>query len=121
MPRLHHVNLGVPPELADAQCAFLTEVLGYRRVDVPSEIAARGALWFEDEQGQQIHLSLDPDHHAPARAHTAIELGADAGRVEAQLATTGTPTQVFDGGDVRVLFVEDPAGNRWELRTEPVG
>jgi catechol 2,3-dioxygenase-like lactoylglutathione lyase family enzyme len=120
MPRLHHVNLGVPPDVVDAQCEFLTDVLGYRRLDVPSQIAARGALWFEDEQGKQIHLSVDPDHRPPARAHTAIELGDDAARVEARLEATGTAAKVFDGGEVRVVFVEDPAGNRWELRTDPV-
>ncbi len=119
MPKLHHVNLGVPPGCSDAQGEFLTDVLGYRRVEVTSELASMGAMWFEDEQGQQIHLSVDPDHRAPARAHTAVELGDDTARVEAQLAATGTPFKVFAGGEARVLFVQDPAGNRWELRTPP--
>jgi len=41
MTRLHHVNLGVPPDGADAEADFLIGVLGYRKVE-PSAMAPAG-------------------------------------------------------------------------------
>ena len=37
------------------------------------------ALWFEGDDGTQIHLSEDPDHHPSTRAHVARELGDSLG------------------------------------------
>ena len=73
MLSLHHVNLGMPVGGAEAEEAFLLEVLGYRRVATPPEIAALAARiggqarWFEGEDGKQIHLSADPARRPAAR------------------------------------------------------
>ena len=117
MPTFHHVNLGVPPGLADAQGEFLTEILGYRRMSVTPELEALGALWYEADDGTQVHLSIDPEHQPAKRAHTAIEVGDDASAVEARLAAAGVELKVTGLGAVRVMLCQDPAGNRWELRS----
>ncbi len=98
MTRLHHVNLGVPPGGADDEAEFLIDVLGYRKVEASAAAQGFGARWYETDDGTQVHLSPDPDHRPAARAHTAIEFGDGE----------------FDGN--RILFCQDPAGNRWELR-----
>ncbi len=115
MLRLHHVNLGVPVGGAQAEEAFLTEVLGYRRVAAPAELA-RKARWFQSEDGKQIHLSEDPDHRPAARAHVAVEVEGDLPALEARLERAGLEHSAFDGDGLRVVFCQDPAGNRWELR-----
>jgi catechol 2,3-dioxygenase-like lactoylglutathione lyase family enzyme len=117
--RLHHVNLGVPPGGAEAEETFLLEILGYRRVPTPPELAskyARQARWFESDDGKQIHLSEDPDHRPAARAHIAVEVEDGLPTLVARLEQAGLEHSAFDGGDLHVVFCQDPAGNRWELR-----
>lgn len=113
--RFHHVNLGVPVGGAEAEEAFLLEVLGYRRVAPPPELAGL-ARWFEGEDGKQIHLSEDPDHRPAARAHVAVEVGEELSAVEEKLEQAGVEHAAFDGESFRIVFCQDPAGNRWELR-----
>lgn len=121
MARLHHVNLGVPPDGADAEADFLMGVLGYRKVEPPPEAQGFGARWYETDDGTQVHLSLDPEHQPAARAHTAIEFGDDLDAVAARLRGAGVEfgDNEFDGR--RILFCQDPAGNRWELRGSVLG
>lgn len=116
MPKFHHANLGVPPELADVEADFLVGILGYRRLE-PSTIAvARGARWFEADDGTQVHLSLDPDHAPAAKAHTAIDVGAECAEIESRLAAAGIPFTAGEFDGRRIVICRDPAGNGWELR-----
>jgi catechol 2,3-dioxygenase-like lactoylglutathione lyase family enzyme len=113
MPRFHHANLGVPPGLDDAEGTFLVDVLGYRKLEVPPDLQGR-ARWYEADDSSQIHLSVDPEHRPAARAHTAIEVDHDIMR---RLDASGIAYQSTGRDGMTVVFCEDPAGNRWELRT----
>ena len=75
-----------------------------------------GRGWYETDDGTQVHLSPDPDHRPAARAHTALEIGDQLELVATRLRDAGVQfgDNEFDGR--RVLFCQDPAGNRWELR-----
>jgi hypothetical protein len=112
MPRFHHANLGVPPGLDEAEGAFLVDVLGYRKMDVPPDLQGI-ARWYEADDGSQIHLSIDADHRPAARAHTAIEV--DEG-IEGRLTAAGVGYRSADRDGLVILFCADPAGNHWELR-----
>jgi catechol 2,3-dioxygenase-like lactoylglutathione lyase family enzyme len=112
MPRFHHANLGVPPGVEEAQGAFLIDVLGYRKMDVPADLEGI-ARWYEADDGSQIHLSVDPDHRPAARAHTAIEVDDE---IETRLEATGVAFRSAGRDGLGVVLCEDPAGNRWELR-----
>jgi catechol 2,3-dioxygenase-like lactoylglutathione lyase family enzyme len=114
----HHVNLGVPTDGADAEGDFLVDLLGMTRVPLPPE-APSVALWFEAEDGKQVHLSVDPDHAPAARAHVAVDLGADLAAVKAKLTDRGYKVDSFNGDDLGLAFCRDPAGNLWELRGAP--
>lgn len=136
MLRFNHVNLGVPVGGREAQEVFLLDVLGYRRVDqtpeqrarllalgdqLPPEVRQRiesgqKASIFESEDGTQIHLSEDPDHRPAAKAHVAIDVGADLADLEAKLDQAGLEHLALESEGDRVVFCQDPAGNRWELR-----
>jgi len=115
MARLHHVNLGIPVGGTAAEAGFLVDLLGYKRVEPPAALAAV-AKWFEYEDGTQIHLSEDPDHRPAARAHVAVELGEQLSALEKVFDHVGYAYTSFDSQDMRIVFCEDPAGNRWELR-----
>lgn len=109
MPSFNHVNLMVSPDDVEAQEAFLVDVLGYRRVEVEASLKARGARWFEAEDGSQVHLSQTP--------HVAVDYGAQLADVEDRLEKAGF--EVTKGGLpglTQTVFCVDPAGNRWELR-----
>lgn len=112
MPHFHHANLGVPPGLDEAEDAFLVDVLCYQKMDPPSDLKGI-VLWYEADDGSQIHLSIDSEHRPAAKAHTAIEV--DEG-IEARLNAAGIAYQSRGRGDMVVLFCDDPAGNHWELR-----
>jgi catechol 2,3-dioxygenase-like lactoylglutathione lyase family enzyme len=117
MTRLHHVNLGVLPDEADAEADFLVAVLGYRKVEPPLTTAKGfGARWYETDDGTQVHLSLDPGHRPAAQAHTALELSDQLDEVARRLRDAGIDYGDNEFNGSRVLLCEDPAGNRWELR-----
>jgi len=116
MPRFHHANLGVPVDGIADEAAFLTDVLGYRRLEPPPELRDR-ANWFEGDDGRQIHLSVDPDHRPAARAHVAVEFGPELAAIEARLAERSIEFEAAEGVQGRVVICRDPAGNRWELRS----
>jgi catechol 2,3-dioxygenase-like lactoylglutathione lyase family enzyme len=117
MLTFHHVNLGVPVDGLEEEATFLTDVLGYRRVTVSAELQQMGVNWFEADDGSQIHLSADPDHRPAARAHVAVGFGSALGDVEHRLQEADVKfDSAHRSGFPRVLFCQDPAGNRWELR-----
>jgi catechol 2,3-dioxygenase-like lactoylglutathione lyase family enzyme len=118
VPKLHHVNLSIPVGGEDDEATFLVDIMGYERVPAPEGLPM--AKWFEFSDGTQIHLSEDPDHHPSSRAHVAIELGPELQATAERLDEAGYEVLRFDGPDVRVVFCQDPAGNRWELR-DPIG
>jgi len=116
MPKFHHANLGVPPELADAEGDFLVGILGYRHVE-PSPVALGfGARWYEADDGTQVHLSIDPEHRPAAKAHTAIDVSGECEAIEERLRSSGTPFSEGGLDGQKVLICKDPAGNGWELR-----
>jgi catechol 2,3-dioxygenase-like lactoylglutathione lyase family enzyme len=125
MPRLHHVNLCVPPTVrddagseragTDAERAWL-ELLGYRRIEAGPEISAMAQVhWFEADDGTQVHLTPDAAHAPSKVAHTAIRLDDELDATVARLEAAGHTcnTIAFDGD--RHVFAHDPAGNLWEL------
>jgi catechol 2,3-dioxygenase-like lactoylglutathione lyase family enzyme len=116
----HHVNLGVPSGGADAEAAFLVDLLGYRRAELTPE-ASSTARWFESDDGKQIHLSEDPDHRPAARAHVALELGDDLPALEQRFDQAGYEYEAIDNAGRRIVLCRDPAGNRWELRGTATG
>jgi hypothetical protein len=85
-------------------------------VEAPAEIRARfSPLWFEGDDGRQIHLSVDPEHRPAARAHVAVWLGDELAPTEVRLSRSGFEWKAMDSAVRRVVFTRDPAGNRWEL------
>src|SRR4051794_16069293 len=119
MPRFHHVNLGIYEDGLDAQAEFLVGVIGLRRIDPGPELAGL-ANWFEADDGTQVHLSKDPEHTPAARAHVAMEFGGELGDVERRLQEGGYSSAQLEFDGRRIVICCDPAGNRWELRGDPL-
>jgi catechol 2,3-dioxygenase-like lactoylglutathione lyase family enzyme len=115
MLELHHVNIGIPEDGLDAETTFLVEVLGLRHLK-PGVDAPSTAIWFEAGGGVQLHVSLDPAHRAPERAHVAFEIGGRIPSLERTLVERDIGYQALEDESGRRLFFRDPAGNLFELR-----
>jgi catechol 2,3-dioxygenase-like lactoylglutathione lyase family enzyme len=122
---IHHVNLSVPPKVGDtdgteAEAEWLVDLLGYRKAEPGPDAAKFGTLWwFQADDGHQVHLTVDPEHHPSGRAHTAVRLDGALDAVIARLEAAGqTPRAMTFDGD-RHVFTSDPAGNLWELIGPP--
>ncbi len=113
------MNLGVPPGGIETEENFLVEVLGYRRMTLTDQQRDMGVKWFEGSDGSQIHLSEDPDHVPPRRAHVAVECtDEELPDVERRLEVAGVSVRQITNPDIRKFLVfKDPAGNRWEIRS----
>ena len=112
--RLEHVQLAIPPG-SEAKCrAFYCNLLGWREVDKPAALAARGGLWLDIGKGQ-VHLGVEDDFRPARKAHPALlveDLDALARRLEAAQVAI-----MFDEAipGVRRFYVSDPVGNRLEF------
>ncbi len=111
---IDHVQLAMPAGREPDARAFYAGILGLTEVAKPDDLAKRGGCWFESA-AVKVHLGVDPDFHAAAKAHPAF-LVDDVKRLEAAAARAGyrTATDVPLEGYERI-HVYDPFGNRIEL------
>lgn len=111
---IDHVQLAMPAGREPDARAFYAGILGLTEVAKPDDLARRGGCWFESA-AVRVHLGVDPDFHAAAKAHPAF-LVDDVKRLEAAATKAGyrTATDVPLAGYERI-HVYDPFGNRIEL------
>ncbi|PLP59301.1 glyoxalase [Mesorhizobium loti] len=111
---IDHVQLAMPDGREPDARAFYAGILGLIEVAKPDDLAKRGGCWFESA-AVKVHLGVDPDFHAAAKAHPAF-LVDDVKRLEALATKAGyrTATDVPLEGYERI-HVYDPFGNRIEL------
>jgi catechol 2,3-dioxygenase-like lactoylglutathione lyase family enzyme len=115
--RLHHVQLAIPPG-SEPQCRrFYGETLGWRELEKPPALAARGGLWFVVEGGE-VHLGVEVDFRPARKAHPAFTV-ADLDALAQRLRMAGAPVE-FDEAipDLRRFYTADPLGNRIEFLEE---
>jgi putative hydrolase of HD superfamily len=112
---IDHVQLAMPPGGEELATWFYEGVLGVPRVPKPPHLAVRGGCWFE-RGALRIHLGVQDDFVPATKAHPAFAV-LDLDRLEVTITSHGLPVRREDdplGPDV--LYVDDPFGNRIELR-----
>ena len=112
--RLDHVQLAIPKG-SEALCrAFYCDLLGWREVEKPPILAARGGLWLDIGEGQ-VHLGVEDDFRPARKAHPAL-LVDDLDALAQRLRNAGV-TVTFDEAipAVRRFYTNDPVGNRLEF------
>lgn len=112
--RLEHVQLAIPRG-SEALCrAFYCELLGWREIEKPPALAARGGLWLDVGEGQ-VHLGVEDDFRPARKAHPALVV-ADLDALAARL-TAGGVGVTFDEAipGRRRFYANDPVGNRLEF------
>lgn len=68
---IDHVQVGMPAGGEEKARAFYGGVLGLIEVTKPPQLAGRGGVWFAAD-GVALHLGVETDFRAAARAHTAF-------------------------------------------------
>lgn len=110
--RLHHVNLVVPPGLAEPTAEFWRSVFGL--TDLPRHgRSGRPGAWL-DAGSFELHIS-ERDVMAHSDAHVAVAV-PDVAATQAACLAVGAPWE-----DAEALFgvgrgfTRDPGGNRVEV------
>lgn len=114
---IDHVQLAMPPGGEELATWFYAGVLGVPRVPKPPHLAVRGGCWFE-RGTLRIHLGVQEDFTPATKAHPAFTV-TDVDRVEAAIVAQDLVVRrQADPLGPDVLYVDDPFGNRIELRPE---
>lgn len=112
--RLDHVQLAIPPGAETLCDGFYVELLGFRVLDKPPLLAARGGRWYQRGDAV-VHLGVEEDFRPARKAHPAFVLD-DYDEVLARLLGAGVATRPDDAiPGTRRCHLDDPVGNRLEF------
>jgi len=112
---IDHVQIAMPAGEEEKARAFYVELLGFREIPKPPELAKRGGAWFQSGD-VQLHLGVESDFRAARKAHPAFvvdDLDALVAAVQSAGYDTDTSQPPLDGYKRAHIF--DPFGNRIEL------
>ena len=112
--QIHHCSIAVQD--LERAAAFYRDMLGLRKIVIPSTFPAAGlnVRWFQIGD-QQIHLVLESKAHSPSQRHMALHVdNAQAARASLKEKGISIEETVLIPGADR-FFITDPDGNRTEI------
>jgi catechol 2,3-dioxygenase-like lactoylglutathione lyase family enzyme len=115
---IDHVQIAAPPAREDEARHFYGRLLGMAELAKPEPIRARGGCWFA-AGAQELHVGVEEPFSPARKAHPGFVV-SDLAALRARLRAA----RVAFEDDARIagvdrLFVDDPFGNRLELREAP--
>ncbi len=113
--RIDHVQVAAPPGCEAAARAFYGGLLGLEEIPKPGLLASLGGCWFR-AGGQELHVGVEERFVPAQKAHPGFVVD-DLDALVERLAGAGyhaLPDERIPG--VRRVYVDDPFGNRFELR-----
>ncbi len=115
--RVDHVQVAMPAG-GDAERearSFFVNLLGFREIPKPPELAKRGGVWFASGS-VQLHLGVEEDFRAARKAHPAFIVDNLDELIETiKLAGYETDTSQPPLAGYKRAHIFDPFGNRIEL------
>jgi catechol 2,3-dioxygenase-like lactoylglutathione lyase family enzyme len=112
---IDHVQVAAPVGCERAARAFYGGILELDELPKPELLAGRGGCWFR-AGAQELHVGVE-DPFVPARKAHPSFLVSDLAALSGQLRAAGfevVPDEAIPG--VSRSYVDDPFGNRLELR-----
>jgi len=112
---IDHVQVAAPPGCEDDARAFYGGILGMEELPKPEALRTRGGCWFR-AGAQELHVGMEAEFAAARKAHPGLVV-SDLRAIRSRLSEAGAVYEddaKIDG--VERLFVDDPFGNRLELR-----
>jgi len=112
--QLDHVQLAIPPG-EEAHCdEFYLTLLGFRVLEKPPILAARGGRWYQ-RGDVTLHLGVEEDFRPAKKAHPAFAVD-DYDQLLVRLRGVGVDVRGDESIPVTTrCYVDDPVGNRLEL------
>jgi catechol 2,3-dioxygenase-like lactoylglutathione lyase family enzyme len=107
---LDHVQLAAPPGCEVEARAFFGELLGLEELEKPEALRGRGGCWFALPDGRQLHVGVEQEFVAAAKAHPAFRV---SGYEALRDLLAGEDDDTIP--DVRRFYAADPFGNRLEF------
>ena len=112
---IDHVQVAAPPGCEPEARAFYGGVLGMEELPKPESIRGRGGCWFR-AGGQELHVGVEDPFVAARKAHPGL-VASGLAAIRTRLRNAGVDYE----DDTKIagvdrLFVQDPFGNRLELR-----
>jgi catechol 2,3-dioxygenase-like lactoylglutathione lyase family enzyme len=112
---IDHVQVAMPPGGEDDARAFYNGILGMEELPKPEALRARGGCWFR-AGAQELHVGVETEFVPARKAHPGLVV-SDLRAIRARLAEAGAAYEDDASIDaVDRLFVDDPFGNRLEVR-----
>ncbi len=112
---IDHVQVAAPPGCEQAARSFYGGLLGMAELPKPESIRARGGAWFQ-AGAQELHVGVEEPFSPARKAHPGLVVD-DLGELADRLTAAGfdpQPDAAIAG--VGRFFVDDPFGNRLEVR-----
>ena len=75
---LDHVAVTIPAGSEDEARGFYAGILGLREIPKPTNLAARGGVWYALADGRQLHLQAAKVFTPQTQAHPAFLADLDA-------------------------------------------
>lgn len=112
---IDHVQLAAPSGCEEAARRFYGELLGLEELPKPEELLARGGVWFR-AGAQELHVGVEEPFVPARKAHPGLVVeGLDA--ICERLRAGGYEPRPDNAiPEVARVHVDDPFGNRLELR-----
>lgn len=113
---IDHVQVAAPEGCEALARRFYGEVLGWREIEKPEPLKARGGVWFQCGP-QQVHVGVEKPFVPAKKAHPAFRVsGLEA--LRSRLSDNGMDViddDLRSGEGIRRFYVNDPFGNRLEF------
>jgi catechol 2,3-dioxygenase-like lactoylglutathione lyase family enzyme len=112
---INHVQIAMPAGEEEKAREFFVNILGFREIPKPVELAKRGGAWFQAGTAQ-LHLGVEAGFRPARKAHPAfvvMDLDGLIAKIQSAGFETDTTQPPLDGYKRAHIF--DPFGNRIEL------
>lgn len=116
---IDHVQLAMPKQQEEAGRRFYGNILGFREIEKPLSLQARGGVWFTIENDRQIHLGVEENFAPNKKAHPCF-VTTDLDALSKCLESNGHKV-IWDDEllPVRRFYSSDCFGNRLEFIDRP--
>lgn len=115
IPRIDHVQIAMPAGEEEKARAFFINLLGFREIPKPPQLAKRGGVGLEAGTAQ-LHLGVEANFQPARKAHPSFIVD-NLDELITKVQSAGLETDVaqppLDG--CKRAHVFDPFGNRIEL------